>query len=48
MTDFSNEEGLRRFQYIWRLKGIDAKLKAKGIKEGMTVCIGEMEFEYRD
>ena len=31
-----------------KVMDIDAKLKAKGIKEGMTVCIGEMEFEYRD
>ena len=32
---------------VWRLKGIDEKLRAKGIKEGDTVYIGEMEFEYR-
>lgn len=47
MTNFSNDEALRRFQYIWRLKGIDAKLKDKGIKEGDTVHIGDMEFEFR-
>ena len=43
-----NDEAVRRFQYIWRIKGIDSKLKAKGIKEGDTVHIGEMEFEYRE
>ena len=48
MTNFGNDEAVRRFQYIWRIKGIDQKLRARGIKEGMTVHIGEMEFEYRE
>ncbi|MBQ1336402.1 MAG: Obg family GTPase CgtA, partial [Selenomonadaceae bacterium] len=48
MTNFNNDEAVRRFQYIWRLKGIDEKLRERGIKEGMTVHIGEMEFEYRE
>ncbi len=48
MTNFGNDEAIRRFQYIWRLKGIDEKLKEKGIKEGDTVYIGEMEFEYKN
>ena len=48
MTNFGNDEAVRRFQYIWRLKGIDAKLKERGIKEGQTVRIGAMEFEYRE
>lgn len=48
MTNFANDEAVRRFQYIWRLKGIDAKLKEKGIQEGDTVHIGAMEFEYRE
>lgn len=48
MTNFNNDEAVRRFQYIWRIKGIDEKLKARGIKEGQTVYIGDMEFEYRE
>ena len=48
MTNFNNDEAVRRFQYIWRIKGIDEKLKERGIKEGQTVHIGEMEFEYRE
>ena len=48
MTNFGNDEAVRRFQYIWRIKGIDQKLRERGIKEGMTVHIGEMEFEYRE
>ena len=48
MTNFNNDEAVRRFQYIWRIKGIDEKLKERGIKEGQTVHIGDMEFEYRE
>lgn len=48
MTNFLNDEAVRRFQYIWRIKGIDSKLKEKGIKEGDTVHIGSMEFEFRE
>lgn len=47
MTNFANDEALRRFQYIWRMKGIDSRLKKRGIKEGDTVHIGAMEFEFR-
>ena len=48
MTNFNNDEAVRRFQYIWRLKGLDEKLRARGIKEGMTVHIGDMAFDYQD
>ena len=48
MTNFDNSEGLRRFQFIWRMKNLDAKLKSRGIKEGMTVRIGDMEFEWHE
>lgn len=47
MTNFDNEEGLRRFQQTFRRRGIEDALKEKGIKEGDTVRIGEMEFEFR-
>ncbi|MBP2633145.1 MAG: obg 1 [Firmicutes bacterium] len=48
MTNFENDEALRRFQYIWRIKGIEDKLKAYGVKEGDTIHIGEMEFDYKE
>ena len=48
MTNFGNDEAVRRFQYIWRIKGIDKLLRENGIKEHDTVHIGEMEFEFRD
>ncbi len=48
MTNFDNDEGLRRFQYIWRMKNLDALLKARGIREGTTVHIGGLEFEWHE
>ena len=48
MTKFENDEALRRFQNIWRLNGVDEALKARGIKEGDTVHVGEMEFEFKE
>jgi GTP-binding protein len=48
MTNFLNDEAVRRFQYIWRIKNLDEKLREKGAKEGDTIHIGEMEFEFRD
>lgn len=48
MTNFDDSEGLRRFQFIWRMKNLDALLKARGIKEGMTVHIGGLEFEWHE
>lgn len=48
MTNFDNTEGLRRFQFIWRMKNLDALLKARGIKEGTTVHIGGLEFEWHE
>lgn len=48
MTNFDNDEGLRRFQFIWRMKNLDALLKARGITEGTTVHIGDIEFEWHE
>lgn len=48
MTNFDNEEGLRRFQYIWRHIGIEAALKDRGIKEGDSVRILDMLFDFKD
>lgn len=47
MTRFGDEEGLRRFQAIWRKLGIDEELRSRGIQEGDTVRIRDMEFEFR-
>ena len=48
MTRFSDEESLRRFQNILRRNGIDEALRNRGIKDGDTVRIREMEFEFSE
>ncbi|KYZ75386.1 GTPase ObgE [Anaerosporomusa subterranea] len=47
MTNFDDDEGVRRFQRIWRNQNIDEALRARGIKEGDTVRIRGMEFTFR-
>jgi GTP-binding protein len=47
MTNFDDDEGVRRFQRIWRNLNIDEALRARGIKEGDTVRIRGMEFTFR-
>jgi GTP-binding protein len=47
MTNFDNDEGVRRFQQIWRRLNVEQALKERGIKEGDTVRIRDMEFEFR-
>lgn len=47
MTNFDNEEAVSRFQNIWRKMGIEDALREKGIKEGQTVRIRDMVFEFK-
>jgi len=48
MTNFSNDEAFRRFQLAWRRLGVEADLKELGIKEGDTVRIRGVEFEFKE
>lgn len=48
MTNFANDEAIRRFQLAWRRLGIDADLKERGINEGDTVRIRGAEFEFKE
>lgn len=48
MTNFANDEALRRFQLAWRRLGIEADLKERGIQEGDTVRIRGAEFEFKE
>jgi len=48
MTNFDNREALYRFQLIWKRLEIDQALKEKGCKEGETVRIRDMVFEYKE
>jgi len=47
-TDLNNEEAVRRLQLIFKRMGLEDALKEMGIKEGDTVKIGNVEFEYYD
>ena len=48
MTNFDDDQSLRRFQRIWRYMELDKLLKKKGICDGNTGRICEMEFEYHE
>ncbi len=48
MTNFDNEEALYRFQLIWKRLQIEEALKKAGIKEGQTVRILDMVFNYKE
>ncbi|MBT9140746.1 MAG: GTPase Obg [Dehalococcoidia bacterium] len=46
MTDFNNEDGVKRFQRIFRLRGHEAFLLDAGVKNGDTVRIRNLEFTF--
>lgn len=48
MTNFSTDEGLQRFQRTITRMGLEDALKAQGIKEGDTVRIKDMEFDFSE
>ncbi len=48
MTNFSTDEGLQRFQRTIIRMGLEDALKAQGIKEGDTVRIKDMEFDFSE
>ena len=45
MTNFDDDQSLRRFQRIWRYMELDKLLQEHGIQDGNTVRIYSMEFE---
>lgn len=47
MTNFNDDQSLRRFQRIWRYMELDRLLLEKGIQDGDTVRIGDMEFDFQ-
>ena len=48
MTNFDDDQSLRRFQRIWRYMELDKLLKEHGIQDGNTVRIYGMEFDYHE
>ncbi len=48
MTRFDQEDALRRFQHIMKQMGVEQALKQQGAKNGDTVRIMEMEFDFSE
>lgn len=48
MTDFSNDDALKRFLRIVKVMGIEEELRKHGAKNGDTVRIGNLEFDFVD
>lgn len=48
MTNFDTDEGLQRFQKIIEKMGVEEDLRKLGIKDGDTVKISDLEFEYTE
>lgn len=46
ITNFEDYDSLKYFQKVLLDKGVINSLKEKGVKEGETIVIGEMEFEF--
>ena len=45
-TNFHNEAAVKRMMRVLNHHGLNEKMKKKGLNDGDTVKIGEMEFEY--
>lgn len=48
MTNWEYFEALRRFQYVLSASGVNQALRERGVAEGDTVIVGEMEFVWHD
>ncbi len=48
MTNWDYYEAVKRFQRVLEVSGINAALKARGVKAGDSVVIGETEFTWSD
>lgn len=46
ITNFEDYDSLKYFQKVLADKGIIDDLKARGVQEGQSIMIGEMEFEF--
>jgi GTP-binding protein len=48
VTDFDNPEAVDRFQRVLEALGVTARLREMGAEDGMSVRIGDQEFEWVD
>lgn len=46
MTNFTQYDAVQRFQRILKARGVDAALRKRGAKEGDTIQIADMEFDF--
>ncbi|MBX5437605.1 MAG: Obg family GTPase CgtA, partial [Alicyclobacillaceae bacterium] len=46
MTNFGQADAVKRFQRILKRRGVDDALRQRGAKEGDSVRIGDMEFDF--
>ena len=46
ITNFEDYDSLKYFQKVLTDKGVIEDLKQRGVEEGQTIVIGEMEFEF--
>ncbi|MDO4541546.1 MAG: Obg family GTPase CgtA, partial [Bacillota bacterium] len=46
MTDFNNEDAVKRLQRIFRAMGLDEGLRRAGAKDGDIVILYDIELEY--
>ncbi len=44
MTNWGNEESVRRFHRLWRRQGMESRLRRSGARDGDTVRIRDVEF----
>ncbi|HWI55564.1 MAG TPA: GTPase ObgE [Desulfobacteria bacterium] len=48
MTDFNNEDAVKRFLRILKVMGVDDELRKQGAQNGDTIRIGNLEFDFVD
>ena len=48
MTNFDQEDAVKRFQTIFRRGGIDEALRREGARNGDQIRVGDMEFDFVD
>lgn len=48
MTNFDQEDAIKRFQTILRRSGVDDALRREGARDGDQIRVGDMEFDFVD
>eukprot|EP00271_Cylindrocystis_brebissonii_P019648 TRINITY_DN607_c0_g1_i1.p1 TRINITY_DN607_c0_g1~~TRINITY_DN607_c0_g1_i1.p1 ORF type:complete len:1500 (+),score=396.58 TRINITY_DN607_c0_g1_i1:136-4635(+) len=48
MTNWEYFESVKRFQHVLDASGVSKALREAGVRDGDVVCIGKMEYEWKD